>query len=190
MTSNSKRSQDSMDTTDATPAPQGEIPRYRIDSEGALQAYESGMVVTYPDHLFTLRAVREEFAEKWTEAMTQLRGERESRKQAEAAGLLKTGDTVFVRKHPEIVSRVVRVIERYELSGGSVFDRDELALSKPVQEPAERTGSDMKCRCGKDIWGEGYDPKTGRRFYSHVDDNVGKHADGTWVEPAERERGK
>lgn len=64
-------------------------------------------------------------------------------------------------------------------------------LSKPIpQEPAESQGSDMKCRCGKPIWGEGYDPKTRQHFYSHVDDNMGKHSDGTWVEPAEPESGK
>lgn len=39
---------------------QGEIPRYRIDPEGALEACEYGMVVTYPDHLFDVRRLREE----------------------------------------------------------------------------------------------------------------------------------
>lgn len=42
----------------------------------------------------------------------------------------------------------------------------------------------MICRvCGKNIWGEGWDPETGRRFFSHVDDGVEEHEDGSWVEP-------
>jgi hypothetical protein len=48
--------------------------------------------------------------------------------------LLQVGDTVLVKSHPEITSRIVRVIERYELTGGSVFDRDELA-EHPTNEP-------------------------------------------------------
>lgn len=44
----------------------------------------------------------------------------------------------------------------------------------------------MKCVCGKNIWGEGWDPRTGRHFYSHVDDNRERHKDGSWVEPKEQ----
>lgn len=41
----------------------------------------------------------------------------------------------------------------------------------------------MKCVCGKDIWGEGWEPSTGQKFFSHIEDGEEMHADGTWVRP-------
>jgi hypothetical protein len=42
----------------------------------------------------------------------------------------------------------------------------------------------MECKvCGKPIWGEGWNPATGEKFYYHVDDNKEFHDDGTKVEP-------
>ena len=41
-----------------------------------------------------------------------------------------------------------------------------------------------KCKvCGKEIWGEGWDSSTGRRYYSHVHGGEERHEDGSWVQP-------
>jgi hypothetical protein len=38
--------------------------------------------------------------------------------------------------------------------------------------------------CGKPIWGEGYNPETNERCWSHVHDGKETHDDGSKVEPA------
>lgn len=46
-----------------------------------------------------------------------------------------------------------------------------------------------KCVCGAGIWGEGYDPETGERFWSHILDSKVEHKDGSKIGPGPYEAG-
>jgi hypothetical protein len=58
----------------------------------------------------------------------------------------------------------------------------------PTQAPAEPLTEGRRvllCKCGLPIWGEGGNPATRERYWSHVSDSKERHADGSTVGPAD-----
>jgi hypothetical protein len=90
------------------------------------------------------------------------------------------------------VNKIIKTNDRLVWEAKQTKEVDDVASHKTSLENLQKhiDANYTPCKvCGEPIHWEGWDPATGRKFYSHVraqsDDSLGgeQHRDGSWIEP-------